>query len=459
MASNESKKFFCEPNESVVPMETTASKEEEVSNSESDCEFCECLPCECSSNSDDDDDGTNLEIRNDFRRDINYFKHKYGSFAVTVKRPNRGINEYIVTLFVPVNNLLRQTTANAWGIDLAENINLEIKLSSFYYLDPNPPKISMTQNGKLFRLGLQLTNQLVDILSIENWIKLQNLNKNGGDQKVLSPRADAKPSFECSIQSYSLPLTICDDKLKGKHTSIEDCDTSIEDCGTSIKDCGTFIKDCGTSIKDCAIPVEECDVSIKDSPSLKFLMTGEKSDVTTYTVNMSEGLFVMLVDYIRLRIPTMSDHCVICDRGHIFKMGEMLQPSVCTRALCVYKLQEIGIGSDTDIAVAMGSEIIDMLICFLRAGIVGRQRDIRFKPFPLLYEIGSNGQECYLDPEKPDFGKLEAILSVFPSTKEIVNVDDFAVLRETLESRHMYAFPLLRWIIISNRAHLTALVP
>lgn len=49
--------------------------------------------------------------------------------------------------------------------------------------------------------------------------------------------------------------------------------------------------------------------------------------------------------------------CVICDQPHVFANGNMLKPAVCSRDLCVFSFQQLGVAGEFVDSIATGAEV------------------------------------------------------------------------------------------------------
>jgi len=63
------------------------------------------------------------------------------------------------------------------------------------------------------------------------------------------------------------------------------------------------------------------------------------------------------------------------------------------------------------------------------------------------------------DPTKKNIAALLELMSFMPSVEELIQLKDLSSLKKFLDQKAPLAFPLLRWIIASNRAHLAKLDP
>jgi len=59
-----------------------------------------------------------------------------------------------------------------------------------------------------------------------------------------------------------------------------------------------------------------------------------------------------------------------------------------------------------------------------------------------------------LDPEKKDFQLVEQLLSKMPSVEKMTQAKDFISMKESLDRASPYCYPLLQWLMSSNRSHI-----
>lgn len=74
----------------------------------------------------------------------------------------------------------------------------------------------------------------------------------------------------------------------------------------------------------------------------------------------------MIMAYARRRLPTLNNFCVNCDKPHVFTSGSMLKPAVCSRELCVWAFQQLGVGSEAAGEIATEAEVVDLLVAMAK---------------------------------------------------------------------------------------------
>jgi len=145
----------------------------------------------------------------------------------------------------------------------------------------------------------------------------------------------------------------------------------------------------------------------------------------------------------------------------------MLKPSICDKQLCLFGYDQFGIGLDLCAELHSNAEVLDLLISFT---ISAARNDVRrFTPFPKHIEASwKEGQQAKSDKilqdpnveaTSTDLVKLANVLEKFPSVAEMAVCETDAKLKELLDEKDHLLYPLLRWIVTSNRAHIAKLVP
>lgn len=174
-------------------------------------------------------------------------------------------------------------------------------------------------------------------------------------------------------------------------------------------------------------------------------------------------LFLDMLTYAIDKISVCTKTCVICDTALTF---EMLKPSICDSALCTYSSEQYGLGQDVSAMLKYSPEIVDLLICAtysIAKRSDGSSSDAkRFNPLPVGVEV--------TDPKKSEamltfisgkdnfnYTLVKQVLDSLPSVADMANFSNSAALKKHLDSKNPLAFPLLRWILTSNRTHLAKL--
>jgi len=164
------------------------------------------------------------------------------------------------------------------------------------------------------------------------------------------------------------------------------------------------------------------------------------------------GILVQIMEYVRNRLTTLPDYCVICDHDHVYGKGTFLKPAVCIRPLCVFAFQSLGVMADAADDLATGAEVVDLLICMAIAAANSDRRDQIFDPYPTVVDP-DNPKLMALSADRKDFNLVRTILNCFPNASNSKNRQE-KINQQDIVTRHRLAWPLLTWIISSNRSHI-----
>lgn len=163
---------------------------------------------------------------------------------------------------------------------------------------------------------------------------------------------------------------------------------------------------------------------------------------------ISDGFLVQIFRYVRQRIPTMNEYCVICDEQHVFQNGAMLKPAVCNRELCVFAFQTLGVMADAAEDIAMGAEVVDLLINMTRAASKSHRKNIIFDPFPTVVDP-KDPCNLLFTPRNPSYDSVQNVIDEIPSMNDMSRMT--ASLKKQLDEKNPAVYPLIQWIITSNR--------
>jgi len=132
----------------------------------------------------------------------------------------------------------------------------------------------------------------------------------------------------------------------------------------------------------------------------------------------------------------------------------MLKPAVCSREICCWSFQQLGVGGNAAEEIATEAEVVDLLVCMAKLAVKAvDRRELIFEPFPQICDP-ENKDVVVLSPNNKDWKKLEMLIDIIPSVQQMTQADDFMSLKENMQGQHKYAFPMLQWIISSNRSHI-----
>ena len=182
---------------------------------------------------------------------------------------------------------------------------------------------------------------------------------------------------------------------------------------------------------------------------------------TTKPANVKEmpslqyGFLVMILEYCKKRLKTLNDFCVVCDLPHVFQNGGMLKPAVCGRDLCIFSSQTLGVMADATTDIATGPQVVDLLMVMAKAACNSVRKTDIFDPYPCVIDP-RNPNNLALCPKNPDYERCREIFNNMPSMRQLTQHQGEG-LKNYMDKKDKLAYPLLSWLITSNRSHIVKL--
>ncbi len=420
----------------------------------------------------------NFSINACLEDDIARVQQYYGKDAIKHRLFER-LDSVDVELFIPLD-FLDHETASAWKIVLHEpKLAFQLQFSASCYLNGPKPKINILQlPGKNVKHGIaNQTKKILEAFIDSTWGSLSN-------EKVSS--VAHRPTVGKDQPSKS-----------PDRTSGSDSDSNRAP-GTSVQDAsgGGFPKDYASALDQlCGMgfPLEKAKIALVESAgdmqeALNHILTEDdkktsplpkllswfqnpnprnsakklkRTNPETSTKSAKEvpplecGFLVQLIRYMYQRLPTLNEFCVVCDERHIFELEGMLKPTVCARELCVFAFQTLGVMSDAADDIASGPQVVQMLIAMAMAACLSGRRDAIFDPYPSVVDP-RNPSTMSISPSKKEFTKVSQLLEILSHIAQLAQLGN-GDLKKELDHRDSLAYPLLQWLINSNRSHIIKL--
>ncbi|KAK2152830.1 hypothetical protein LSH36_316g01001 [Paralvinella palmiformis] len=437
----------------------------------------------------DDDDGDENVLHPLLEDDMERVKNFYGSETISY-RLYSAVDSIDVELSFSMGILDREI-AIAWKIKPEEPIIVRLHLSMTHYLDGNVPKIEVFQPSQKekFGIGSQLKKILETFLS-EEWKNLSNslLRCQVKGTAMPSPSSnqlkdDSTLNSDCSqlalgdhceslkkLTDMGFSKEIAQNALvlSGYETlaAIDLLVTNPDSCTVKPQTAGKQQVQTVTTSGHAGMKSKGRGKLVEPGSTFghilsKIAKTFEPSMVASVHGDpkrhpgLAEGFLLMIMQYVYQRLPTMNEFCVVCDEPHVFERGGMLKPAVCARELCTFSFLSLGVMSDAADDIATEAEVVNLLIVMANAACQSQKRDVIFEPYPTVVNP-LKSKQLALYPEKKDFHKVKTILESFPSITDMLHLRE-AELKKEMDERDILAYPLLQWIITSNRSHIVKL--
>jgi len=170
-----------------------------------------------------------------------------------------------------------------------------------------------------------------------------------------------------------------------------------------------------------------------------------------------KGVMAQTYSYLAARLQTLNEYCAICDEPHT--LVSMIQPSVCTRPLCIFSFAEFGrLVVSAEGHAAHAGVVLELLVATSTLAAKSARAEDIFEPFPrVARQQGSD--ELALDPakKKDHLPIVREVLSNFPAFEKInahALENGESGVQALMQEHHPLCYPLFEWIRSSNRSHL-----
>eukprot|EP01064_Diplonema_japonicum_P015964 TRINITY_DN24006_c0_g1_i1.p1 TRINITY_DN24006_c0_g1~~TRINITY_DN24006_c0_g1_i1.p1 ORF type:complete len:785 (+),score=125.64 TRINITY_DN24006_c0_g1_i1:66-2357(+) len=180
--------------------------------------------------------------------------------------------------------------------------------------------------------------------------------------------------------------------------------------------------------------------------------------------------------YLKHRMYVITQKCVICDK----KLGfECVKTAVCSRPTCGFALEQYGLGCNPLSEIQRSGDLVDLMISLTGVAVVMSSTGNRdsLNPWcenievPASYLESSEDLQKYIaDCDKSNkclsfrksgknFALITMVLDKIPPISDMAQCASKNKLRGILDARHPLCYPLLQWVLSSNRSHLMAIEP
>ncbi|KAI0208171.1 Protein mono-ADP-ribosyltransferase PARP8 [Lamellibrachia satsuma] len=463
--------------------------------------------------SDDEEEGEEAKMNALLACDIEYVRKLYGSHALDY-RAFHSIDDIDVSLSIDMK-MLDSETAAAWKVKKDEPIIIRLHMSLSQYLDGSVPKVAVSQPSQKekFSIGSQLCKILESFIK-SNWTLASEkeicsaartkdfcsgdisdstlptvgddalaqilsmgfpltqarnaLAMSGGDTgravnllitdqdclgltKPSSPPGDtppklpARPQYLVPVQKQVRAKSVQKQTMKKMKATKQEAATGNRSSPLVAPRSST-----GTSWSQ-SLAQRMSSVLTRHDPKAVLVHGEEAKEVPT----LEFGFLVQVMKYARQRLLTLNEFCVVCDEPHVFQNGAMLKPAVCARELCIFSFQTLGVMSDAAEDIATQPEVVEVLVTMAGAACMSQRQELIFDPYPTVVDP-KNPSDLAFEPRNKNFEKVSKALDAFLSMQQMTNLYG-SQLKQELDRRNILAYPLLQWIITSNRSHIVKL--
>ncbi|XP_013379404.1 poly [ADP-ribose] polymerase 6 [Lingula anatina] len=443
----------------------------------------------------DGDEGTGIREQNKvLTHDLDMLKKIYGEQSFSI-RLLAALDNLDVALKISMQ-FLYEEQAKAWCVNREEPLIVRLHLSMSAYLDEAEPMIEVFQPSRKekFGIGSQLKKILESFIS-RQWKELSNAYV-ASQHLFPVPGLESKDEARKTKSPSESPLKLVDDatlaRLVGMGFDLERSREALLEARGNEQEavallCGDDNASEGVTHRQ-EVPQDTVPKTDSGSRLKKLLnrgsasskgrkpskMTAVEENTCKTSSSASEGpiadhcnqahkvlpgleygWLVQMMRYAQQRVPTMNEFCVVCDEPHEFQNGGMLKPAVCSRELCVFAYQTLGVMHYAAEEIASAAEVVDLMINMAKSACLSPRRDVIFDPYPTVV----NPQiptELAFNPKKKDFSSVISCFQCIPDMATMTQMSAVE-LKQSLDKANPVAYPLLQWVISSNRCHIVKL--
>ncbi|XP_018521812.1 protein mono-ADP-ribosyltransferase PARP6 [Lates calcarifer] len=393
--------------------------------------------------------------------DIEAVRTLYSDSTVSV-REYGSIDDVDVDLNINAD-FLDEEVAMAWRINPSEPIVIRLHFSLSQYLDGPAPSVEVFQpnNTDHFSLGKQLKNILTVFISRE-WKHLTN-------EKIVVQQKSRHSWFRPSgtMKKFRARLSIWLPLSKSNELQEQTMRERIilpamrlnrftnHTTSYAIKNPTGELFTYTPSGKRVVVSAVKSSAQLSTKQLMELLFSSQAIGHCKTTPTLQHGFLVQIMRYAEQRIPTLNEYCVVCDERHVFQNGPMLKPAVCTRELCVFSFYMLGVMSGATEEVATGAEVIDLLVAMCRAALQSSRKGIIFEPYPSVVDP-YNPKSLAFSPKRKSYDRLQKALDSVLLIRRMAQ-GPYSEIRKQMDKIDPLAYPLLQWILASNRSHIVKL--
>jgi poly [ADP-ribose] polymerase 6/8 len=409
-------------------------------------------------------------------RELDLVQDMYSQNALET-RVHGGIDEMDIFINIDLNTFLDEHMASAWGVSESQPLIILLHILSISkYLEGLEPKVNVFQavvkddvaptasayDASTKRRKIGISSQLEKILQAfvsKQWRKISvstveramsgetPSSKTPGTRHRVDPREDAKLAKLVEMGFRA------EEAREALHQCQGDVEAACELLATTPS--GASSSGGGSGFLSSLVSFLP-GYTRQDSMGAQLEVTEHHDPEEDKRIpSLEKGFLVQVVRYALNRLKSLNEFCVICDEKHVLESG-LIKPCVCTRELCVFAFQTLGVMADAAEAIATDRDVVDLLIAMANSAAHSPRAGVILDPFPSIVDP-SNVNVLALDPQKKDFDLMKRVIKEVVSTRVSLETRDCINLKQKMDETNPLAFPLLQWIIATCRAHIVLL--
>lgn len=193
------------------------------------------------------------------------------------------------------------------------------------------------------------------------------------------------------------------------------------------------------------------DKFVKEIDGPKFSKKRKLLDVDDETVE--DNILQRIVDKIKDIVLNRHKYCLVCD-DPVENIG--VYPTPCDKDFCSFSHEELGIGLPLEHMIEHNSMVVDLLVTFFAAAVNDGRAEL-FYPSRINVDVFGVNKSFILPNGLPEWSMVREVTVLMPPIDEMLrNVTNLRIYLDTI---HVLMYPLLRWILATNRSHLRYISP
>ncbi|CAI8052909.1 Protein mono-ADP-ribosyltransferase PARP6 [Geodia barretti] len=282
-----------------------------------------------------------------------------------------GIDEIDIFINIDLNTFLDEHMPSAWGVNESQPLVILLHILSISnYLEGLEPKVTVFQvkddvaptasayDGSTKRRKIGICSQLEKILQTFVSKQWRKISLSTVDRAMSGETPSSKTPGTCHT---------VDQREDAKLAKLVEMGFGAEEASEALHQCwGDVEAACELLVTTPSGPFSSGGGSGFLSSLVSFLpgytrqdSMGAQLEVTEHhdpegdkrTPSLEKGFLVQVVRYALNRLKSLNKFCVICDEKHVLESG-LIKPCVCTRDLCVFAFQTLGVMADGAEAIA-----------------------------------------------------------------------------------------------------------
>uniref|UniRef100_A0A7N9ALP6 Poly [ADP-ribose] polymerase n=1 Tax=Mastacembelus armatus TaxID=205130 RepID=A0A7N9ALP6_9TELE len=157
-------------------------------------------------------------------------------------------------------------------------------------------------------------------------------------------------------------------------------------------------------------------VQLSTKQLLELLFSSQAIRHCKTTPTLQHGFLVQIMRYAEQRIPTLNEYCVVCDERHVFQN-------------------------------------VFSLLCL--AALLSSRKSLIFEPFPSVVDP-YNPKTLAFSPKRKRYDRLQKALDSVLLIRKMAQ-GPYSEIKKQMDKIDPLAYPLLQWILASNRSHIVKL--